>query len=367
MHALHKNMLLVLIVGVAAGCAHGGLRREQREAASLMVYLDKPEVSSEEKSAALETFLEERADDAIPDAQRWREYLTQRLRSASLGLDEGLRTGDLLRKIATVEASRQLETHYVAHRRDLAEGNKVAIVMAALNGGEFLESVLSDSQDFMHVREAAFERMAELGYLAKAQEIALRVEDPTLAATATRVGALYAKDQETLANIAEAAKHATGLDEHGRDPLDTAHVAISESNVSGKSVVLLRIWETGIQQILARETSEAERSHTAVAGIAMAHAIWSEGDVAFVSGFLAESLRPLLKSNLASASAKKSVHALQVVADFSSQFRRECESRPVEACSDAKDPRVALSTDLRGLLVPHLANTELAFYLRAWE
>lgn len=361
-------MMLVLSLSVAASCAHGSPRRQQRETDSLMAYLDEPNVSSEAKSAAIETFLDEHAEGAsIGDARRWQEYLTQRLCSTSVGLDEGLRTGDLLRRTATADGLRQLETHYLAHRQDLAEGNRVAIVLATRNAGGLLESVLSDLREYMSVREAAFERMAELGDLAKAQEIALRVENSTLAATATRVGALYAKDRETLANIAEAAKHASGPDRHGRDPLDTAHIAISESDVSGKSLVLLGVWENGIQEALARETSEEERTHTAVAGMAMAHAIWSERDVAFVNAFLKEHLLPLFQSSLASAAARKSLPALQIIADFSTAFRKECASRPVEACRDAKDPRVALAMELRGLLVPHLANTELAFYLNAME
>jgi hypothetical protein len=368
MQNLFRSTLFVLTLGFTSGCASVGVRTENREAESLMVYLDRHDVSTEERAAALESFLEEQADDAvIPDAVRWREYLVNRLQSTSIGLDEGLRTGDLLRRVATTEALRELETYYAANRRQLSEGNKIAIVMAGQEGPAFGESVLSDRREFIQVREAAFERMAALGFLAKAQEVSLSMGDPTLNATATRVGALYAKDLETLQNLAAAAKRSTGHDAHGRDAQDVAHIAISESNVSGKSQVLLAIWESGLEQISTRGTSEEERGHTAIVGIAMAHAIWSEADKSFVGAFLQNHLRPLLQASLSKASAAKSVDVAQIVAEFASAFRKECESRPVAACDDVGDPRVALSKQLHGILEPHIANTELAFYLRVLQ
>lgn len=362
-----KTTLLAIAIGIA-GCAAMALRSDQREVNSLMAYLDKQDVSAEERSAALETFLEDHTDDAvIPEAQRWREYLVKRLQSTSLGIDEGLRTGDLLRKVVTKDAALELETHYAAHRSDLAEGNKVAIVMAAEDAHRLLASVLADAQEFMQVREAAFERMAELGSLNEAQEVTLRSEDPTLALTATRVGALYAKDVETLKNIAETAKRIVGKDAHGRAPLDVAHIAISESNVSGKSLVMLDVWESSLQQTLTEATSEEARTHAAVTGMAMARAIWTETDPAFVANFLEGRLLPVLQARLTSASDKHSTDTIQIIAEFSSAFRKECASRPVAACSDGKDPRVAFSEQLRGVIEPHIAKTELEFYLHAWN
>lgn len=333
-----------------------------------MVYLDKQDVGTEERTAALETFLDEHGNDAeVPEAQRWREYLVKRLKEASLGIDEGLRTGDLLRKVATKEVALVLETHYAAHRGELADGNKMAIVMAAQDADEFLPGVLENAQEPMQVREAAFERMAELGSLSPAQEIALRLEDSTLASTATRVGALYAKDLETLRQIAETAKRIVGTDAHGRDPLTVAHIGISESKVSGNSLVMLEVWESGLQQTLTETTTEEQRSQVTVTGMAMSHAIWSETDRAFVARFLEGRLLPVLHARLAEASDKRSTDALAILFEFARAFRGECASRPEPACIAANDRRVALSNQMRGLIEPHLANTEFITLLHGWH
>jgi hypothetical protein len=362
---MSRTIATILALSLASGCAGLRARSDTREAASLMAYLDKPGVSTEQRSAALETFLEDHAGDAaLPDADRWRAFLLHRLRSVPLGLDEGLRTGDLLQRVASVDALRELEAHYAAHRSELAVGNKIAIASAAQEGPSFGESVVSDASENIQVREAAFERLAKLGFLEQAQELALTLADPKLSGTAASVGARYAKDLATLHRVAELAERSPPqVDAHGRDSLGVTQVAISEASVSGKSDVMLGIWQRGTERLLAGAATEEDRGRTFVVSIATAHAIWSESDAAYVATFLESRWKPLLQTTLGRASDAKSADATQAVGEFSNAFRQECKSRPTKACTDPGDPRVLFVKQLLAILEPHVRGTELAFYL----
>jgi hypothetical protein len=172
---------------------------------------------------------------------------------------------------------------------------------------------------------------------------------------------------ESLRNIAETARGIVGKDAHGRNPLNVAYIAISESKVSGKSLVMLDLWDSSLKRTLTEVTSEEARIHAAVTGMAMARAIWTEYDPTFVADFLARRLLPLLDARLTAASDKHNMDAVQIIAEFTSAFRKECASRPVAACRDATDPRVAFAEQLRGVIEPHIAETELDFYLHAWR
>jgi hypothetical protein len=191
-------------------------------------------------------------------------------------------------------------------------------------------------------------------------------EDPTLKVTSVRVAAIHAEDKDTLTRLQTEARRAIGPDKHGRNMIDVAAVAASESKVAQKSAVVLSSWEVGVTQLLAEGSGDELLGHAMVAGIAAAHAIWTEQDVEFVADLLGGRVLPFVQAALGQAKSAGNQAVTQAVADFASAFRGDCALRDNDACSVPGDPRLAFAGELGTILAPYVVDSELAFYLQAW-
>ena len=336
------------------------------EAGDVLSFLAAPSIDMNQKIAVLETYVEAQPSGAaFPDAERWRNRLATLLQTMEFPADMGLKMGRVLTRVANPETQAKLEAHYAAHRDKLSEGNKLAIVMGSKDE-RFLSSVVDDRNDDVSVRERALSRLGRLGHVDRARETAAGLEDgddPRLALTAMRIAGTHAEDRAALEELAETAKRPFATDELGRNAQDLAHVGISESKVSGKSAVMLGSWEQALRRQVAAATPEEELLRTLVLGKALVRALWTEGDPELAAGLLHQRVLPMVKATLVAASAQKNLNPLQVIGDFSLEFRRECTSRPVSVCDDSADPRVEFAPLLAAIVAPYLVNTEMSFYV----
>jgi len=339
---------------------------EQLEATDVLDFLAAKAVNPEQKAAVLESYVDGLPGrTSFPEAERWRNRLAALLKSMDFPADMGLKMGRILTRVTTREVQLELQSHYAENREQLSEGNRLAIVMGSTDE-RFLASVVDDPDDDVSVRERALSRLARLGRVDRAQEIAARIEegeDPRLTLTALRIAGVHAEDREDLEEVVEAAQHPFDADELGRNARDLAHVGISESRVSGKSAVVLDSWEHALRRPVEASGSDDELVRTLVTGKALVHALWTESDRALVAALLEGRLLPLVETTLAVAAAKGNLGNAQAIGDFSLEFRRECATRPVPACEDSADPCTAFVQTLVATVTPYLADTELSFYL----
>ena len=91
----------------------------------------------------------------------------------------------------------------------------------------------------------------------------------------------------------------------------------------------------------------------------LSHAIWTENSPATAARLIDDRLAPLIRGLLGSQLPGP---ALQVIAEFASDFFSACTQRSSDACLVPGDRRMVFRVELSVSIRPRLAGTDLEFY-----
>jgi len=324
------------------------------------------DLSGAQKNALLDAHLRELSlRGSFPAPERWSQRLTEAVLRSDLDLDLGHKAGRILGHVSSPRQLADLEAEYQRRGSTMSPGNKLAVVAASRNP-EFVSSVLDDATEPLEVREAAIERVAEVGDPRRLEQIAApdSKAEPTLKVAS--VGALAERAQTTaeLTKAVDLARSEPEQDAFGRTALNVAQARASESEVDGKSTVLFEAWQTALAQLRGGAPTEAVLLQTLATGKAFSRALWTEANPQTAAQLIEDALAPAIASSLAAVGpGSEQVALLQALAEFASDYCQECAMRAPAACTSGGDRRITYQAELAS--DPAAARRDGASVLRA--
>lgn len=312
----------------------------------------------EDKHRALKQFL--RTPGAhLSERKRadWAKLALELLRHRDLSPAMAARLGAILEQTASPAQKEQLERAYTSAGQRMSEGERIATVEAS-SSKELLLGAVGREGETELVKESALGRLARTGQIAAIEQ---QVFESSSASSTTRVSALQAlgenaADEEDLKRVERLASKVQGQDEWGRSPSAVANVAIAESQVLGKSGVLLQSFLTAYVALGSDLASDESITRAFGTAMALARAIWTDepseaaATLALLQPFLDEQLAVVPRKNLA---------LLQALLELGVAYADMCATQPAPACQEPADARWAFHQGLVAALTSALNGTAL--------